>query len=193
MMYRFLPAILILQIITVGLTILAVNRIEDRVLVLATGVIAFGFAIIATLWFGTIARRMNERVLSRLESAYRSKQEKLKLKSDRQYTRAQKQNDKHLQRESRRIQGRANRKVTIAMGAVLGLGGLMLFTQFLTAGILMICSAGGVGAGYLMRVRQENARVRQLPKNHPPQGVGEQTRESLPPNKTPIIEYPKLD
>jgi hypothetical protein len=53
-------------------------------------------------------------------------------------------------------------KLYSAFAGIAGLGTLLLLTQFLSLGVLLISSSGGAVAGYLLRLRQE-ARRRNLP------------------------------
>ena len=57
-------------------------------------------------------------------------------------------------RESRRLQTRSTLKLGVAMTGIAGLGVLLLFTQFMTLGLLAVSATGGALLGYGIRARQ---------------------------------------
>ena len=57
-------------------------------------------------------------------------------------------------RESRRLQNRSTLKLGGALSGIAGLGVLLLFTQFMTLGLLAVSATGGALLGYGIRARQ---------------------------------------
>ena len=68
------------------------------------------------------------------------------------------QTQRQLLKDRDRTQAKANFKVGASVAGVIGVGAVMLFTQFLTLGLLTLSTAGGAIAGYAWRARKELAR-----------------------------------
>ena len=63
---------------------------------------------------------------------------------------------RQLNKEKRRAQMRSDvRTGVMVVGGVVGLGTVMLFSQFMTIGLLTLSTAGGAALGYGVRARQE--------------------------------------
>lgn len=69
--------------------------------------------------------------------------------------------------EVRRTSTQANIKVGMAFAGAAGIGGLLLLTQFMTLGLLMLTTAGGALGGYVVRIRQEKAKANVLTSTSP--------------------------
>jgi len=57
-------------------------------------------------------------------------------------------------RETRRLQNRSTLKLGAAMTGIAGMGVILLFTQFMTLGVLAMSATGGALLGYGIRARQ---------------------------------------
>lgn len=60
-------------------------------------------------------------------------------------------------KETNRAHARSSFKLGAGFIGIVAAGSLMIFTQFLTLGLLTLAVGGGVLGGYLMRIRQEVA------------------------------------
>ena len=65
-----------------------------------------------------------------------------------------KEGHRQLLRESKRVQQRTSWKLGSAMAGIGTLGVLLLFTQFMTLGLLAVSATGGALLGYGIRARQ---------------------------------------
>jgi len=90
-----------------------------------------------------------------LEMSHAQEREKIQINAERAKTRLVKKTQQQISKESKIAHGKANFKVGAALAGVMGLGALMLLTQFLTIGIFTLTTAGGVLGGYLYRGRKD--------------------------------------
>jgi Flp pilus assembly protein TadB len=153
-MLRFLFGIFVLQLATVGLVLLAPDNLSGLAwLRLIIPIIFIG--VFTAFWFSTIAKHKSKEELSVLEQRHAKEREKLQVNAERAKTRLIKKTQKEIAREAKITHGKANFKVGAALAGVMGLGALMLLTQFLTLGIVTLTTAGGVLGGYFYRGRKE--------------------------------------
>ncbi len=182
-MFRYLPGIVLVQLVTLAL--FWVNRdagVED--LLLRAGLPALIIAFVTALWLSTLGRMEAERRNAELRESHANEREKLHRKIERTRSevlqqasadKAQMQERAHAERESlvrkthkqlmqreRSISRRANIKVGLAFMGVTGLGVLMLITEMLTLGLLTITTAGGALGGYVFRWRQSRGALDRL-------------------------------
>lgn len=153
-MLRFLPGILIIQIATVALALAAV-RTSDSEQWIAIACLAVIVNLVTTFWFGSIAGHMKKDAVARAKEEFYRERETLKVNAERQKSRLIKKSHEQINKETNRAHAKANFKVGAAFAGVIGAGALMMFTQFLTLGLLTLAGGGGALAGYLVRVRQE--------------------------------------
>lgn len=174
-MLRYLPGIVLVQLVTLAL--FWVNRsgtVEE--ILLRAGLPALFIACVTALWLSTIGRMESERRHSKLREEHFTERERLnrKIEQVRSETMQQasadkakiidrahsererlvKQTHKEIIKQERRVSRRANMKVGLAFMAITGLGVIMLITELLTLGLLTITTAGGAMGGYLLRWRQ---------------------------------------
>jgi hypothetical protein len=182
---KFLAGILLVQAVTAVQLILALHSEHPEIwLMLALFAVTTGF--LAALWFSSIATHAAREVLS-------DAKERLSRERERILARAEHEKTKVIARERRRVQAKASLKVGGSIAAVLGLGALLLLTQFVGFGLLTLASGGGAVAGYLFRARQDRQRHRREEAFETPGGpekeklVGEEAGQAsglLPQNGT---------
>jgi hypothetical protein len=157
---KFLAGILLVQSVTAVQVILALRSAQPQIwLMLAVFGVTTGF--LAALWFSSIARHAVSEVLS-------DAKERLSREREHIVTRAEQEKTKVIARERRRMQAKTSLKVGGSIAAVVGLGALMLLTQFVGVGLLILASGGGAVAGYLFRARQDRHRHPQGESLEPP-------------------------
>lgn len=155
-MLRFLLGILILQAATIALVFLAPEDLQGMAwLRLVIPLILIG--IFTAFWLSSIAKHKSKDELSSLEREHAKEREKIQLNAERAKTRLIKKTQKEIAREAKITHGKANFKVGAALAGVMGLGALMLLTQFLTLGIVTLTTAGGALGGYLYRGKREKS------------------------------------
>jgi hypothetical protein len=162
-MLKFIPGILILQVITIALMLIAPSDMENwGWLRLAIPVLIAGF--LTAFWFGSIAAHQRKDAISRLKEYHAQERESIRLNAERAKTKLAKQAQRKTLQEVRRSSVRANFKIALAFTGVAGLGGLLILTQFMSLGLLTLTTAGGALSGYLLRIRQEKVKLHLLPK-----------------------------
>ncbi len=177
-MLRFLLGILILQVATVALVFLAPENLTGIAwLRLIIPLLLIG--IFTAFWFSSISKHKSKEQLSSLEQQHAREREKLQVNAERAKTRLIKKTQKEIAREAKITHGKANFKVGAALAGVMGLGALMLLTQFLTLGIVTLTTAGGVLGGYLYRGRKDQ-KNNYLPAPLTPQQTTPLIVDSMP-------------
>ena len=157
-MLKFLPGILILQVITIALVLFTPADLENwGWLRLMIPVLIAGF--LTAFWFGSIAAHQCKDEISRLKEYHAKERETIRVNAERTKSKIVKQVQRKTQREVRRSSTKANIKVGLAFAAAAGLGGLLLLTQFMSFGVLTLTAVGGVLGGYVFRVRQEKGKL----------------------------------
>ncbi len=156
-MLRFLLGILIIQIATVALVLLAPDDLQGfGWLRLIIPLIMMSF--FAAFWFNSMARHKSKDELTHLKERHAREREKIQINAERAKTRLVKNTQKQIAKEAKLTHGKANFKVGATMAGAMGFGALMLLTELLTLGIMTITTAGGVLGGYLYRGRKDNNR-----------------------------------
>jgi hypothetical protein len=161
-MLKFIPGILILQIITIALVMVAPPDLANwGWLRLVIPVLIAGF--LTAFWFGSIAARQRKDEISRLKEYHAKERENIRVHAERAKTKLVKQAQRKTLQEVRRSSTRANIRIGLAFAGMAGLGGLLILTQFTSLGLLILTSIGGALGGYLLRIRQEKGKI-QLPR-----------------------------
>ena len=164
-MLKFIPGILILQAITIALVLIApADPASWGWLRLAIPVLIAGF--LTAFWFGSIAAHQRKGEISRLKENHAKERESIRVNAERAKTRLVKKTHRQTLQETRRSARRANIKIGLACAGVAGVGGLLILTEFVSLGLLMLTAAGGALGGYMLRVRQEKNKL-SLPHRDP--------------------------
>ena len=187
-MLKFIPGILLLQAITVVLVLIAPSNMETwGWLRLAIPVLIAGF--LTAFWFGALAARQRNDQISRLKEHHAKDREALRVNAERAKTRLVKEAQRKTLQEVRRASRRANIRIGLAFAGVAGFGGLLLLTQFMSIGVLLLTTSGGGLGGYLLRIQQEKGKLHLFHKDrdaaHRPTNV---TPDK--PKQPPRIEAP---
>lgn len=157
---KFFAGILLVQAITAAQVILALRSEQPEVwLMLALFAASTGF--LAALWFSSIASHVVRNAVSKADARLSRERERVRTRAEQEKAQVIAQSQQQMARARSRAEARAHLKVGAAVAATLGLGGLVLLTQFMTLGLLALSSVGGAVGGYLFRVRQEQRRDRQ--------------------------------
>lgn len=171
-MFRYLPGIILVQLATGALAYALVRMPLETDLLLAVAGLATILTLVVAFWFSSIAAHARREGEQAIRESYARETQDLRVDVERQKAKIIRESHKQLLKETRRANTRANLKVSVAFAGVAAIGGLMLFTQFMTVGLLLMGTSGGALAGYLTRARQDQKRLEQAnvaPKNiNPP-------------------------
>jgi hypothetical protein len=167
---KFLLGVFLLQ----GATALLVMAVQDADLhrsgwlVVSLGIL---IGVIAALWFSAIASYASQHSFARASEKFNRQRDRIRRQADKEKTKEIRNSHQQVMRETRRQRNRATLKYGgAALAGIAGLGVLLLFTQFITLGLLAVSAAGGALLGYGVRARQypqisqtEDATVDSLP------------------------------
>ncbi len=178
-MFRYLPGIFLLQIVTVALAWASLNFGGDAGWwhwLLPAALVA----LVTAFWFSSIGRAGSRDAMEKLRTNHAREREKLKVEVEKDKARIQQVATNTIRREERRASRRANLKVGGAFLVTTLAGVLLLITELFTLGFMTITTAAGAMGGYMVRWRQTGT---------PPTGKG-----GLPGGggSTPWIEGEKL-
>lgn len=109
---------------------------------------------IISLWFSTVAKHLSDNRVAALKQQFATEREKLNVNAQRAKTKLVKKTQKEIETQARRTKTKANIKISTAIAVAAGFGLVMIFTQFVTLGLLTLTTAGGAVGGYLARSRR---------------------------------------
>ncbi len=191
-MLKFLPGILLIQFVTIGLMLMAFNWSQDIQLIIVIIVIGLISAILVSFWFSSVALNFSideqaqivekhvhdrEKMIketekvktdvmiekSQLQDQHAREREKILLDAEREKSSVVEESYKKIENESRKAHSRANLTVGLAFTAALGVSGVMIFSQLITVGIMFLVASGSGLSGYVLRARHDRlSRNKQL-------------------------------
>lgn len=150
---KFLIGIFLLQ----GATALLLMSAQDADLARKgwlLGALGLVIGVIAAFWFTSIASHASQQTLIKASEKYQRQRDRIIRRAEKEKTQEIRNSHQQLLRETRRVQGRSTLKLGAALSGVAGLGVLLLFTQFMTLGLLAVSATGGALLGYGIRARQ---------------------------------------
>ena len=150
---KFLAGVFLLQ----GATALLLMTAQDADLNKSgwlVGSLGVLIGVIAALWFSAIASHASQHSVARASEKFSRQRERLRSQAEKEKTREIRNTQRQLLRETKRLQKRSTLKLGAAMTGIAGLGVLLLFTQFMTLGLLAVSATGGALLGYGVRARQ---------------------------------------
>jgi hypothetical protein len=150
---KFLVGVFLLQGATALLMMTAqdANLHKSGWLVASLGLL---IGVIAALWFSAISSHASQHSFVRASEKFNRQRDYIRRKAEKEKTKEIKDGHRQLLRETRRVQSRSTLKLGVAMAGIAGLGVLLLFTQFMTLGLLAVSATGGALLGYGIRARQ---------------------------------------
>lgn len=156
-MLKFLPGLILLQVITVVITLTAPELNGFGWLRLIVPLVIAG--VVTAFWFSSIAAHQHKDEINKLQACHAKEREAIRVNAERAKAKVVKQAHQETMQEVRRTTTQANIKVGLAFAGAAGLGGLLLLTQFMTLGLLLLTSVGGALGGYVLRIRQERNKL----------------------------------
>ena len=154
-MLKFLPGIILVQCVTIALFFTVTRAgLDNTQLLLTIGLLEILFSVLAAFWFSAMARQRHLDELETVKEGHAREREKIRVNAERQKSKIASDSQQQILKETRRAHAGANSKVGASFAGALALGAFMLYTQFVTFGLLILTTAGGGLAGYLARGRQ---------------------------------------
>lgn len=160
---KFLVGVFLLQ----GATALLLLTAQDADLhksgwlIAALGIL---IGVIAAFWFSAISSHASQHSFARASEKFNRQRDRIRRQADKEKTKEIRNSHQQVLRETRRIQNRSKLKMGASMAGIAGLGAVLLFTQFMTLGLLAISTAGGAMLGYGYRARKYPS-ITQAPDN----------------------------
>lgn len=150
---KFLIGIFLLQGVTALLLITAQDADLGRSGWLI-GLLGLLIGVIAALWFTSITSHASQQSLIRASEKHQKQRDRIIRRAEKEKTQEIRNSHQQILRETRRVQSRSTLKLGTALTGVAGLGVLLMFTQFMTLGLLAVSATGGALLGYTVRSRQ---------------------------------------
>jgi hypothetical protein len=150
---KFLVGIFLLQGVTALLLITAQDADLGRSGWLI-GLLGLLIGVIAALWFTSITSHASQQSLIRASEKHQKQRDRIVRRAEKEKTQEIRNSHQQILRETRRVQSRSTLKLGTALTGVAGLGVLLMFTQFMTLGLLAVSATGGALLGYTVRSRQ---------------------------------------
>ncbi|MEA3278620.1 MAG: hypothetical protein U9Q81_25650 [Pseudomonadota bacterium] len=151
---KFLIGVLLVQGATVLLVVTALKTDLDQTGLLFL-LLNLTVGVLTALWFTSIADGARKQALARAKESFSREREKIRVRAEQQKTKEVRNTQRQIERQKRRGQTGSNLKTGVVIGGAVGVGVVMLLTQFVTLGLLTLSTAGGAALGYGARVRQE--------------------------------------
>jgi len=159
---KFLFGIILVQTVTAFLIYLS-PLTTDGMSLLRLVLPLFFMALMVAFWFSSLSDNFQKDREHKMSNKFAKEREELRVKAERAKTRVVKEAQKEIAKEAKRTHAKANFKVGAAFAGVLGIGGLFIFAQLVTAGLLTFTAAGSALGGYYWRGRRmENKKIEAL-------------------------------
>ncbi len=154
-MFKFLPGILLIEIFTAGLVVLGINWSHSPQHIIVLVAFAIIVAILCTFWFGSIVANMHHSSHAKLQEKHAKEREKILLRAERDKAKVTSKSYQQIEKATKNAHAKANFKVGAAFAAAVGVGGIMILSQLVTVGMMVLVASGSGLAGYLVRARQD--------------------------------------
>jgi hypothetical protein len=138
----------------------AALKTDDRQLWVAIACLAAIINLVTAFWFGSITNHLKKDAIAKVQQQFSREREKLRVNAEQKNLKLLQQTSAEMTKATNRAHAKANFKVGAAFTGIIGAGALMIFTQFMTLGVLTIATGGGALAGYLVRFRQDQAMLK---------------------------------
>jgi len=159
---KFIFGIIIAQIATYFLIVLAPEELSLMGIV-RVGIPLLFIAFIIAFWFNSIAGHHSKDAIGKAKEHFANEREKIRSNAHRAKERAVNAVRKESAKETAKAHAKANFKVGAAFAGMLSVGGLFVFAQMLTAGLLAISATVGAMGGYYWRGKRiQNNQIKEL-------------------------------
>ena len=145
--------IILVEIATVILFYLSASNLQGMGILQLIVPLLF-IALLVSFWFDSLLGHSKKDVIEKMKDSFAKEREEIRIKAE-----------KNIAKEAKVTHAKANFKVGAAFAGVLGVGGLFVIAQMVTAALLTLTAAGGVATGYYYRgkrLAKREAAVKQL-------------------------------
>jgi uncharacterized protein YcfJ len=147
---KFIFGILIAQVATYIMVLLLPEEPSTQSIIQTTIPLLF-IAVVIAFWFNTLSAYEKKDALYKKEGDFAKERERLKVKAEKEKIKTMKEAQKEIVHEATKTHAKANFKVGLSVAGVAVVGGLFVFAQMITAGLLVLTTTGGVLGGYYWR------------------------------------------
>lgn len=152
---KFLIGTFLLQTVTALLVITALTTTDIHRTIVLFILLGLCIGTLTAFWFNSLVESTKQEALARAKARHLREREKIRVKAEQEKARELKQSQRQVEREKKKGQQTGSMKNGVIVGSAVGVGVVMLFTQFVALGLLTLSAAGGAVLGYKVRVRQE--------------------------------------
>ncbi len=181
-MFKFLPGIVLVQVVTIGLVIAAIKWSDYVQFVLIIGLFALLVSLLTSFWFASLGREMYQDQLADIRENHMLEKEQIIINTEREKAAIVNDSFKLRESEIRSAYAKANFKVGVVITLAMSAGAILIVTQFVTIGLALLVAFGSAFLGYLMRAKQEKL-IREIEFNHTEKPIEKKLDRNLLPSK----------
>jgi hypothetical protein len=152
-LFKFFIGILLVQGATAILAVVALRTESHEVWLLLT-LIALTLGLLTAFWFASIISHAKKDAAAHIREGFSREREKIRVRAEREKSKLMEKNHQQIIKDRNRAQTGSNIRSGALLAGVVSLGAILVFTQFFTFGLLLMTTAGGGLAGYLLHSRQ---------------------------------------
>ena len=192
-MLKFLFGIIVIQLVTAITVMAALNWLQDPQFIAVVVLFSLIMAVLTAFWFVYIGRDLHKNELQKMQEQHAFERERILLNAEREKaciteerSKLQEQHARERERillaaerekadialqsyrkqenEIRKAHAKANFKAGVICTVAAAAGGVLIFSQLITVGMMVLIASGSGLAGYMARARHERlSRDKQLP------------------------------
>ena len=183
-MLKFLFGIIVIQLVTAITVMAALNWLLDPQFIFVVVLFSLVMAVLAAFWFVYIGRDLHKNELQKMQDLHAFERERILLNAEREKAsikeEGSKLQEKHAreremillaaerekgnivlqsyrnqEKEIRKAHAKANFKAGVICTVAAAAGGVLIFSQLITVGMMVLIASGSGLAGYMTRARYE--------------------------------------
>ena len=183
-MLKFLFGIIVIQLVTAITVMAALNWLLDPQFIAVVVLFSLIMAVLAAFWFVYIGRDLHKNELQKMQELHAFERERILLNSEREKASIREERSKlqelhareremillaterekatialqsyrNQEKELRKAYAKANFKAGVICTVAAAAGGVLIFSQLITVGVMVLIASGSGLAGYMARARYE--------------------------------------
>lgn len=161
-MFKFLPSLIVLQILLVMVVFGALQSGHElAAVVVAVFVLVAGVAF--AFWFRSLSEIQSKDLVATIKEEHALDREKIRVETEQEKVKVISEAQQQITTQVNRANAKANFKAGAVVTAAIGLGTFFIIGQMITLGLVTLTTAGGGLAGYMLRARQEKQKLKAFP------------------------------